>query len=160
MNRKKTGVRYLKVNYNVNPKKNVITCHLIFGLNLTRMPFIEMLIQNERINDLFNKEFKINWYQDENEEVNPYVTSEIVAFAYCAPEDKFDAELGKKIALTRAQAGAFDTAAYIYEKIQDIFIKAANEIDVRFENCIDSIDKCNCHVETLVERAYGKEDAE
>ena len=149
MNRKKTGVRYLKVNYNVNPKKNVVTCHLIFGLNLTRMPFIEMLIQNERINDLFNKEFKINWYQDENEEVNPYVTSEIVAFAYCAPEDKFDAELGKKIALTRAQSGAFDTTAYIYDVIQDELLKIANEFDIKAENCEESIIKCNEHVDYL-----------
>ena len=161
MNRNKTGVRYLNVQYNVNPGKRVVACHLTFGLNLNRIPFIEMLKDNDEFIKLVEKEFRVeDWAINDNEWYEPHVVTEIVAFADCAPEDEFDAELGKKIALTRAQAGAFDTAAYIYERIQDIFIKAANEIDVRFENCIDSIDKCNCHVETLVERAYGKEDAE
>ena len=161
MNRNKTGVRYLNVQYNVNPGKRVVACHLTFGLSLNRIPFIEMLKDNDEFIKLVEKEFRVeDWAINENEWYEPHVVTEVVAFADCAPEDEFDAELGKKIALTRAQAGAFDTAAYIYERIQDIFIKAANEIDVRFENCIDSIDKCNCHVENLVDRAYGKDDAE
>ena len=87
----------------------------------------------------------------------PHVVTEVVAFADCAPEDEFDEVLGKKIALTRAQSGAFDTAAYIYERIQDIFLKAANEIDIRLENTIESIDKCNKHVDTLIERTYSND---
>lgn len=149
MNRKKTGVRYLRVNYNVNPKKNVVACHLIFGLNLTKMPFAEMLVQNDRIYKLFNKEFKVEWIEDESGEINPYVTTQIVAFADCAPEDTFDADLGKKIALTRAQSGAFDTAAYIYDVIQSELLKIANEFDLKAENCVSAIQKCNEHVDFL-----------
>ena len=158
MNRNKTGVRYLNVQYNVNPGKRVVACHLTFGLNLNRLPYIEMLKDNEEFINLVEREFRVEeWAIDDDFFYEPHVVTEVVAFADCAPEDEFDEVLGKKIALTRAQAGAFDTAAYIYEKIQDIFIKAANDIDVRLENCVDSIDKCNCHVETLVDRAYGKE---
>jgi hypothetical protein len=159
MNRNKTGVRYLNVQYNVNPGKRVVACHLTFGLNLNRIPHIEMLEGNEEFNKLIFNEFRVeDWCVNDYDEYEPHVVTEVVAFADCAPEDEFDAELGKKIALTRAQAGAFDTAAYIYERIQNIFIKAANDIDIRLENSIESIDKCNKHVDTLVDRAYGSEE--
>lgn len=156
MNRKTTGVRYLNVKYNVNEEKNVVTCVLNFGLNLKRLPYVTMLLDNDRIFDLFNKEFKIEWYQDENGETNPYVTTQIIAFANCSPDDNFDAELGKKIALTRAQSGAFDTAAYIYDVIQDELLNIANTFDIRAENCIESIQKCNDHVDNLITEKYGE----
>lgn len=158
MNRNKTGVRYLNVQYNVNPGKRVVACHLTFGLNLNRLPYIEMLKDNEEFINLVEREFRVEeWAIDDDFFYEPHVVTEVVAFADCAPEDEFDEVLGKKIALTRAQSGAFDTVAYIYERIQDIFLKAANEIDIRLENCIESIDKCNKHVDTLIERAYGKD---
>ncbi len=156
MNRKTTGVRYLNVKYNVNEEKNVVTCVLDFGLNLKRLPYAAMLLDNDRIFDLFNKEFKIELYQDENGETNPYVTTQIIAFANCSPEDNFDAELGKKIALTRAQSGAFDTTAYIYDVIQDELLNIANTFDTRAENCIESIQKCNDHVDNLINEKYGE----
>lgn len=158
MNRNKTGVRYLNVQYNVNPGKRVVACHLTFGLNLNRLPYIEMLKDNEEFINLVEREFRVEeWAIDDSFFYEPHVVTEVVAFADCAPEDEFDEVLGKKIALTRAQSGAFDTVAYIYERIQDIFLKAANEIDIRLENSIESIDKCNKHVDTLIERAYGKD---
>lgn len=156
MNRKTTGVRYLNVKYNVNEEKNVVTCVLDFGLNLKRLPYAAMLLDNDRIFDLFNKEFKIEFYQDENGETNPYVTTQIIAFANCSPEDNFDTELGKKIALTRAQSGAFDTTAYIYDVIQDELLNIANTFDIRAENCVDSIQKCNDHVNYLINEKYGE----
>ena len=159
MNRNKTGVRYLNVQYNVNPGKRVVACHLTFGLNLNRIPFIEMLENTEEFQKLIFNEFRVeDWTVNDDYDYEPHVVTEIVAFADCAPDDEFDIELGKKIALTRAQAGAFDTAAYIYDRIQDILLTAANAIDVRFENCVESIDKCNCHVDTLIENAYGPSD--
>lgn len=155
MNRKKTGVRYLNVQYNVNPVKRVVACHLIFGLNLYRFPCIEMLDANEDFINLANKEFRVeNWRVNDDNIYEPHIVTEIVAFAYCDPNDEFDENLGKKIALTRAQQGAFDTAAYIYEKAQDCLIKAANDIDIRYENCVESIEKCNNHVDELIENAY------
>lgn len=158
MNRNKTGVRYLNVQYNVNPGKRVVACHLTFGLNLNRLPYIEMLKDNEEFINLVEHEFRVEeWTINDDLLYEPHVVTEVVAFADCAPEDEFDEVLGKKIALTRAQSGAFDTAAYIYERIQDIFLKAANEIDIRLENTIESIDKCNKHVDTLIERAYGND---
>ena len=158
MNRNKTGVRYLNVQYNVNPGKRVVACHLTFGLNLNRLPYIEMLKDNEEFINLVEREFRVEeWAIDDDFFYEPHVVTEVVAFADCAPEDEFDEVLGKKIALTRAQSGAFDTVAYIYERIQNIFLKAANEIDIRLENSIESIDKCNKHVDTLIERAYGND---
>jgi hypothetical protein len=155
MNRKKTGVRYLNVQYNVNPDKRVVACHLTFGLNLNRLPHIEMLKDNDEFIKLAENEFHVEcWTINDDSFCEPHVVTDIIAFADCAPDDEFDAELGKKIALTRAQAGAFDTAAYIYEKIQDIFIKAANDIDIRYENCVESIEKCNNHVDELIDNAY------
>ena len=158
MNRNKTGVRYLNVQNNLDPGKRVVACHLTFGLNLNRLPYIEMLKDNEEFINLVEREFRVEeWTITDDFLYEPHVVTEIVAFADCAPEDEFDEVLGKKIALTRAQSGAFDTAAYIYERIQDIFLKAANEIDIRLENSVNSIDKCNKHVDTLIERAYGND---
>lgn len=158
MNRNKTGVRYLNVQYNVNPGKRVVACHLTFGLNLNRIPAIVLLKDSDEFNRMIFNEFRVeDWTVNDNGVYEPHVVTEVVAFADCAPEDEFNEELGKKIALTRAQSAAFDTAAYMYEKMQDILIKAANDIDVRIENCVDSIQKCNEHVDVLVDRAYGKE---
>ena len=59
MNRNKTGVRYLNVQYNVNPGKRVVACHLTFGLNLNRLPYIEMLKNNEEFINLIEREFRV-----------------------------------------------------------------------------------------------------
>lgn len=156
MNRKKTGVRYLNVQYNVNPVKRVVTCYLTFGLSLNRLPHIEMLKDNDEFIKFIENEFRIEDWVINNDCFydEPHIVTDVLAFADCAPEDEFDAELGKKIALTRAQSEAFDIAAYIYGKIQDIFIKAANDIDIKHENCVGSIEKCNNHVYKLIENAY------
>lgn len=156
MNRKKTSVRYLNVKYNVNPDKKVVTCVLNFGINLNTFPYASMLLHNDRIFDLFNKEFSIDMYTDENGDMNPYVTSQIIAFANCSQDDEFDEEFGKKVSLTRAQEGAFDTAAYIYDKIQNELLNIANIFDTRAENCIESISKCNEHVNYLINEKYGE----
>ena len=161
MNRKKTGVRYLNVNYSVNPVKRVVACHLTFGFNLNRFPCIELLENDNQFNNMLFNEFKVeHWAIEDNVEYEPHLVCQVVAFADCAPDDEFDEVLGKKIALTRAQAGAFDTAAYIYEKCQDILINAANTIDVYFENCVESIDKCNNHVDKLIADKYGEDPTE
>jgi len=150
MNRKKTGVRYLNVQYNVNPVKRVVACHLTFGLSLYRFPHIEML----KDNDEFIKEFKIEHWQINDDIYEPHIVTEIVAFAYCNPNDKFDENLGKKIALTRAQQAAFGTAAYIYERAQDCLAKAINDICIKYDNCVESFAKCNNHVDELIENTY------
>jgi len=145
----------LNVQYNVNPGKRVVACHLTFGLNLNRLPHIEMLKDNDEFIKLVENEFRVeDWTINDDYLYEPHVVTEVVAFAECAPEDEFDAELGKKIALTRAQAGAFDTAAYIYEKIQYCLLKAINDIGIKYDNCVESIDKCNNHVDELIENAY------
>ena len=59
MNRNKTGVRYLNVQYNVNPGKRVVACHLTFGLNLNRLPHIEMLKDNDEFIRLVENEFRV-----------------------------------------------------------------------------------------------------
>ena len=41
-----------------------------------------------------------------------YAGKTIKGVAKCDPEDEFDITLGKKIALTRAQQGAFEDAEY------------------------------------------------
>lgn len=153
MNRKKTGVRYLNVHYNVNPGKRVVACHLTFGLCLNNIPHIEMLKDNDEFNKLIFEEFRVeDWSIDEYNLFEPHVVCEIVGFADCAPEDEFNEEIGKKIASTRAQIGAFDTAAYIYERIQNIFINAANDIDIRLENCVLSIDNCDNHINDILDK--------
>ena len=152
MRKLKTGVSYLDVKYNWNENKRVVACHLKWGINLDRVPFIDMLtgsVQFKNFLDKFNLE---EWENYETGDVGLYAVSEVTGLAYCDPSDNFDIELGKKIALTRAQQGAFEEAEYFWNKCEDIMLEAANRFSVISENCVDSYTKCKNHVNELPEK--------
>jgi len=149
MRKIKTGVSYLDVKYNWNEKKRTVACHLKWGINLDRMPFGDMIIDSARFETLLN-DFKLEeWLNEETGETNVYAVSELTSFAYCDPEDKFDLTLGKKIALTRAQEGAFEDADYFWSYCEDIMLEAAERFSTISENCLDSYYKCRKHVSEL-----------
>lgn len=147
MSRKKTGIRYLDVCYNVNPSKNVVVCHLTCGINLFRLPNVNV------INDLYvfdDINARIETWEDENGNAAPYIVFEVNAFAYCSPEDEFNEEIGKKLALTRAQAHAFsigtDFYEYIFRKIYDL-LETYNRL---WSNCSLSYVNCLTHSDDII----------
>lgn len=152
MNRKKTGVRYLKTNYGV--KNGRTACYLKFGLCLDNIPFIDMLVNNDEFNRFLRKNNVEWWTLDEYFEgennYQPHLIGECIGYAFCDPTDTFDESLGKKIALTRAQAVAFEFVDDFYQFVQNIFLNAANEFDVLSENSVEAMNKCNNHVNELI----------
>jgi hypothetical protein len=150
MRKLKTGVCYLDVNYNVNTNKRAVACNLTFGINLNRIPFNDMLLGSVRFKEFLDNNFYIeDWLLGDNNEEGTYAVANIVGLSYCHPEDEFDAELGKKIALTRAQEGAFEQAQVFWNKAEEVMLEAANRFSVISENCDDSRIKCIEHTNEL-----------
>lgn len=149
MRKLKTGVGYLDVKYNWNENKRVVACHLKWGINLDRIPFIDMLNGSARFNEFLQKYHLQEWFNEDNADINTYAVSEVTGFAYCDPSDNFDIDLGKKIALTRAQEGAFEDAQVFWNKCEEFMLEAANRFSVISENCNDSFNKCAEHVNEL-----------
>ena len=151
MRKIKTGVRYLNVNYNWNEQKRTVACHLTWGINLDRIPFGDMIIYSNRFETLLN-DFRLEeWENEDTGEVNVYAVSEVTGLAYCDPEDTFDLDLGKKIALTRAQECAFAGADYFWNYCEDIMLEAASRYGSISENCLESRYKCRMHIAKLTD---------
>jgi hypothetical protein len=151
MRKLKTGVSYLNVKYNCNENKRVVACHLKWGINLNRVPFIEMLNGSVRFDEFLNNYFNLEeWENQETGDIDLYAVSELTGFADCDPRDNFDIELGKKIALTRAQEGAFEQAQVFWNKAEEVMLEAANRFSVISENCDDSHKKCKDHTKELI----------
>ena len=149
MRKLKTGVSYLNVKYNWNENKRIVACNLKWGINLNRVPFIDMLNGSIQFNNFLNKFNIESWENDETGDVDIYAVSEITGLAYCNPEDKFDISIGKKIALTRAQQGAFEDAENFWNKCEYAMLEAANRFSIISENCEDSYTKCKNHINEL-----------
>ena len=152
MRKLKTGVSYLDVKYNWNENKRVVACHLKYGINLDRVPFANMLMGSVQFKNFLDKFNLETWENDETGDVGDYAVSEVTGLAYCDPSDNFDVELGKKIALTRAQQGAFEEAEYFWNKCEYVMLEAANRFNVISENCVDSYIKCKNHINELPEK--------
>jgi hypothetical protein len=109
-----------------------------------------MLMGSVRFKEFLNNNFNIeDWINEDNDEIGTYAVLEVTGLAYCNPSDNFDLELGKKIALTRAQSGAFDDAQMFWNKAEEVMLEAANRFSVISENCNDSINKCINHIKEL-----------
>ena len=151
MARKKTGVRYLNVNYNVNKNKRTVACVLTAGISFNRLPFIGMLMGSENWNRGMNNVRIERWRNDETGILETYYAFDVVGFANCSPDDKFDETLGKKIALTRAQQGAFDEASGFYAFSEDCLLEAADRMAQLRENTDASYFSCKDHAADLAE---------
>lgn len=152
MARKKTGVRYLNVNYKVNKGKRIVTCILTAGICFNKLPFIGMLMGCDNWNRGMNKARIERWRNEETGQLETYYAFDIVGFANCSPEDKFDEEKGKKIALTRAQQGAFDEAGGFYAFCEDCLLEAANRMAELRENTDSSYFSCKDHAQELADK--------
>lgn len=150
MARKRTGVCYLNVNYNINDRKRIISCILNSGINLDKMPNIDMLVENDKFKSLLAKSTIETWENPDNGNTETYLIFNTVGFAYCTENDEFDIELGKKIALTRAQKMAFNKAKEFYTLCGDYILDASKEIFKLAQNSHMSNLSCKDHVEELI----------
>ena len=155
----KTNVVYLNQEFNVNPEKQAVHCRLIYGINLDSIPGIQLLdnsdIFKDYIDDLSNPYNGICEYYDEAVEDRTgtifytdrgWLIFETEGISKCAPNDNFNAELGKKVASTRAQENAFKDANMFYEDIKTIVNAEFNGLDTVIRGTLNAINKCKKHV--------------
>lgn len=158
----KTNVIYLNQEYNVNPGKQAVHCRLTFGINLDLIPGINLLENSEMFNDYINDltDKNVGCADFVNEAVENtqgtifytergWLIFETEGLCKCAPQDNFDAELGKKIASTRAQEEAFKTANLLFIDIHNIVVDEFAGFDVLFTGTADAIKKCKKHAHDL-----------
>lgn len=152
---KKTNLTYVKKSYGVNPEKKFVKCALDFEINLDKIPGIQTLAVVPGFEDFINElvyAYKIPCY-DTDADGFPSEYGVLVftteAVANCAPGDEFDAELGKKLALTRSQKQAFQTA-------RDLYASLFKFVDDEFSGLMGliygselSADKCKKHEHEL-----------
>ena len=145
--RNKTNVDYVKTKYVVNGKKT--QCFLTYEINLSKWPLFGFKINSDII---LKAAMKSNMeYYDVDRETN-YPTKigfVVTASASCDNIDTFDEKKGKNIALTRAQAKAFEKTCKFYDLLQIELDKSFNEITRAIDNNWHAANKCWEHAKEL-----------
>ena len=162
----KTNVIYLNQEYSVNPDKQAVHCRLTYAINLDMIPGIDVLVSSPEFDDymeyLTNKYDGVSTFYENNITVTHYDGSstthetnhgflvfESTGLCKCAPQDNFDADLGKKIASTRAQEMAFKDTKVFYEDLANMVMGMFGDLFSLIENCENSAKKCKKHSHDL-----------
>ena len=96
------------------------------------------------------KQLKMEYYRVDNETNYPTKIGFVsTATASCDNTDNFDEKKGKNIALTRAQAKAFERTCRLYDIIQTELDKSFNEITRIIDNNWHAANKCWDHAMDL-----------
>lgn len=138
----KTNVHYVDTHYFINYEKKTVVCKLTCQIPLAVIKHPEAVMKLPRTN-AFITSHKIV----EDQKVGAVLFT-VISKAKCATEDAFDKELGKKIALTRAQAKAFTKASNFYGTL----LKLINE--ELCDNLFDLESNCYNSATTCYEHAY------
>lgn len=115
MKRRKTLVEYVKHTEYVNAQKKICVSVLKFRICLNKLPnWSGMLDYFESLN-IYLGNFDVTLEHDPVQYGSKsYVNFTVRGIAKCNDNDKFDENIGKHIALSRAQAKAFATAERFY----------------------------------------------
>lgn len=137
----KTGVKYSDVKYFKNGSKYV-TCKLTY----------EIVIPHELCGDYTIADVVERFSEDHTSFIgynscNPEFVS--VGVAKLDNRDSYDETTGKRIALTKAQAKAFQTAKALYDKISLELVSVAGEFHKYSVNCDSAKSDCLEHVQFL-----------
>lgn len=152
----KTNVVYTSKVFGVSEKNRTVKCVLTYEVNLDKIPGMSVMMELDDVRDyldslLCEKSASISdidsyWRMSEN----GVLSFKTEGFATCSPSDEFDEELGKKIALTRAQRNAFNRMAIMYSNLYDIVYNALCERLGGLEfGCAEAFAKCSEHIEEL-----------
>lgn len=152
---KKTNLTYVKKSYGVNPKQKFVKCVLDYEINLDKIPGIQTLACMPEFEDFINTlvyDAKVPCY-DTDMDGFPSAHGVLVfrseGIAQCSPADEFDAELGKKLALTRAQRQAFGDASAFYDALTEIIHNEFDGLYGLMFGCMNSRHNCAVHEHEL-----------
>lgn len=148
MSRNKTHVEYVTHKEYVNAKKGICVSVLTFRINLNKLPEYDNLLWDFAP---FRKYVRsLDYVVDFENDSKEYVYWTVRGKATCNSRDTFDEELGKHIALTRAQEKAFEKAEVFYTEvfglIRDNLLSRYNELLL---NCYEAANGEEQHANEL-----------
>ena len=134
----KTNIDYIGKKYFVNKRNNTVCCILNFKISLRKLPIMNLLFFTNWFHN-----WLVNYVGEDNIDEGDFsITFSTIGLAKCAPGDKFNESLGKKIALTRAQQEAFmqskEFYTMMYKCIHNIsldYLTLASNSDIANKDC-------------------------
>ena len=143
----KTTVKYSKESYRevtLEDGRKQIICDLVAEIKLFNIRNFEWLVNDEMVYAFLKGKLNKN---------GNYVIH-TRGIATCAPSDEYNYETGRRIAFTRAQREAFNTAAGVISEVARRFV---DDLQNTAENCFMAADDCLFHTYVLM---YGPDEAE
>lgn len=143
----KTTVKYSKESYRevtLEDGRKQIICDLVAEIKLFNIRNFEWLVNDEMVYAFLKGKLNKN---------GNYVIH-TRGIATCAPSDEYNYETGRRIAFTRAQREAFNTAAGVISEVARRFV---DDLQNTAENCFMAADDCLFHTYVLM---YGPDVAE
>lgn len=132
----KTNVNYVHKSFRVDKHEKTVTCTLDYEIPMNKIPGFANLIQIDAVADFINRliyQYGVKFISGDDKGTALRFRTQDIAF--CSTEDEFDIELGKKLALTRAQKLAFRNTKYFYRDLMNIVIDTFGDLDVLGSNC-------------------------
>lgn len=148
--RNKTNVNYLKIDYCESREDHKVECDLTYEIKFDGWPINDFKINADTVLKVGKKLGMINYRVDKK---TNYPTSLIFmtkAQASCdISTDEYDIATGEHIALTRAQAKAFEKTCVFYDMLQYEIEKTFNEMIRAIDNNYNAANKCWAHAKKL-----------
>lgn len=146
-NKNKTRVKYLNTNYTVHGK--TVSCDLYFTIQFSKTPNMDFILScATEICSKYNV-VADNTYMDENENIVFQPVFKLRGSATCHTSDRFNFEVGRRIALTKAQRKAFNVAYNIYCELRCIAAQLEKEFSNLMDGSLHAFHDCHQHLEDL-----------
>ena len=146
--RNKTNVTYVDIKY--YSMNNTVRCDLTYEININKWPIFGFTIDSDILCNVAEK-LGAKYIVTDKKTNYPFAFGfKVTAKATCDMEqDEYDETKGKQIALTRAQAKAFEKTCKFYDFIQIELDKSFSEITRIIDNCWHASNKCWDHAKEL-----------
>ena len=146
-NKNKTRVKYLNTNYTLYGK--TVSCDLYFTIQFYKTPNMDFILS--RATDICSKYNIVgdNTHFDENQNVVFQPVFKLRGSATCHTSDRFNFEVGRRIALTKAQRKAFNMAYNIYADLRCMAAQLEEEFSKLMSGSLYAFYDCDKHLEEL-----------
>lgn len=145
--RNKTNVNYLKIDYyHLN---NSTKCQLTYEIPVDKWPILGFKVNADLLISVGKKLNMNAYYVDKATNYPSSFVFTTTATATCDNNDTYDKKTGENIALTRAQAKAFEKTCKFYDFLQIELDKSFNEITRIIDNNWHAANKCWDHAKEI-----------
>ena len=144
----KTNVRYVRTNY--SNVMNPVECRLTYEIDINRYPLNNIQVSSNLIEKV-SRELNCSYIKyDKRSNYPTTVAFTVTAQADCDnDQDKYDRVIGERIALTRAQAKAFEKTCKFYDKIAYYVDDALCNMVSIIDNSWGAANKCWKHAKEI-----------